>query len=411
MNPKVFFKIEDGILIPTNGQSPVLDALFTSNFTKKNNKSNYNDFTKSFIEENSESQGIYFSENYSYDPIKHTFNFITLENATSEDISNLNNFKTKLDPNKTYYAIEDNIKNSSVLDIKKSIKNEKINFRESNKTFLEKTLDKFPKPSISECGMHIEDSTWNYLIRNILKHRNTMLIGPTGTGKTEIVMNIAKILNIPCYVHDMGAMQDPLTDLLGSHRLENGSSIFDYAKFTQEIQEPCIIVLDELSRAPLMANNILFPCLDSRRELPVEIADSKSARNIKIHPECVFIATANIGAEYAGTNDIDAALFNRFLPLQLDYLSAKNEISVLTNRTNINKDQATKIVNFANRIRKEYSEGILSKSCSTRETIAIAELVEDGFSYSDAFRYIIIHKYHNPEDEEIAIISRIMVSL
>ena len=413
MNPKVFFKIENGILIPTTGQSPVLDALFKSTFTKKNNQNNYNDFTKSFIEENSENNGIYFSENYSYDPIKHSFDFITLENATSEDISNLSNFKTKFDPNKNYYAIENDIKNPSISDIKKSINSESINnhIGESNKTFIQQILDKYPKPTIKKCGMYVDDITWNYLLRNIIKHRNTMLIGPTGTGKTEIVMAIAKLLNIPCYIHDMGAMQDPLTDLLGSHRLENGSSIFDYAKFTQEIQEPCIIVLDELSRAPLMANNILFPCLDSRRELPVEIADSKSARNIKIHPDCVFIATANIGAEYAGTNDIDAALFNRFLPLQLDYLSAKNEISVLTNRTNINKDQATKIVNFANRIRKEYSEGVLSKSCSTRETIAIAELVEDGFSYSDAFRYVIIHKYHNPDDEEIAIISRIMVSL
>ena len=50
----------------------------------------------------------------------------------------------------------------------------------------------------------------------------------------------------------MGSMQDPLTDLLGSHRLENGSSVFDYAKFVEDVQKPGVILLDELSRAPLM---------------------------------------------------------------------------------------------------------------------------------------------------------------
>ena len=57
-----------------------------------------------------------------------------------------------------------------------------------------------------------------------------------------------------------------------------------------------------------MANNILFPCLDGRRTLPVEIADASSTRSISVHPDVTFIATANIGNEYTGTQDIDEAL-------------------------------------------------------------------------------------------------------
>lgn len=42
-------------------------------------------------------------------------------------------------------------------------------------------------------------------------------------------------------------MIDPISGLLGVHRLVQGWSVFDYAKFTEDIQKPCIILLDELS--------------------------------------------------------------------------------------------------------------------------------------------------------------------
>lgn len=404
MNPKVYFKITDGILVPIKGQSAILDAFFKSTMTKKKNALNYNEYTKTFIQGKTGSYNIYKSDNYSWDPELHTFNFSVLEEISDDEYIDASTYVTSMDPNKKYDIVDiEKIKSIDVTDNTFELP--------TNTSFVDFLKTKYPKPTINKCGMHIENEVWNYLVRNILKKRNTILVGPTGTGKTEVVMMIAKMLNIPCHVYDMGSMQDPLTDLLGSHRLENGSSVFDYAKFTEHVQEPCIIVLDELSRAPLMANNILFPCLDSRRELPVEIAGSKDLRNIKIHPDCVFIATANIGIEYSGTNDIDAALMNRFLPLQLDYIQAKHEIEVLTNRTDVNKEQATKIVNFANRIRQDYKEEKISKSCSTRECIAMAELVADGFSYTEAFKYVILYKYSNPEDEEVAHINRILISL
>lgn len=144
-----------------------------------------------------------------------------------------------------------------------------------------------------------------------------MIIGPTGSGKTSCVKEVCSRMGIPLHVFDMGSMIDPISNLLGVHRLEDGKSIFDYAKFTKVIQEPCVILLDELNRSSLGANNVLFPCLDDRRELNVEIACGKGVRSIKIHPEVTFIATANIGSEYTGTNMIDRALLNRFFLLNL----------------------------------------------------------------------------------------------
>ena len=136
---------------------------------------------------------------------------------------------------------------------------------------------KMNAPTIEGEGFHIADKDWYLLVRNIKSKVNTMMVGPSGTGKTELVLLACKKLGLECSVYDMGSMYDPVSGLLGVHRLQKGGeSVFDYAKFTQDIQKPGVILLDELSRAPVTTNNILFPCLDSRRMLAVEIPYGQS---------------------------------------------------------------------------------------------------------------------------------------
>ena len=246
-------------------------------------------------------------------------------------------------------------------------------------------------PTIEKDGFHVNDRDWYMLVRNIKSRKNTMMIGPTGTGKTELVMLACKRLGIECSVYDMGSMYDPVSGLLGVHRLvKGGVSVFDYAKFTQDIQKPGVILLDELSRAPVTTNNILFPCLDSRRMLPVEMAGGDDLRSIPVHPKCVFIATANIGAEYTGTMSLDRALVGRFLPLELDYLPVANETYLLTERCEISKEKALNIAHVAATIRSLYKKQEISCTVSTRETLAAAQLVADGWTTMEAMEMIFL---------------------
>lgn len=265
-------------------------------------------------------------------------------------------------------------------------------------------------PTIDADGFYIEPRDWHLLVRNIKSRINTMLVGPSGCGKTELIMLACKKLGIPCKVYDMGAMQDPISGLLGVHRLgKNGESVFDYARFTEDIQQECVIVLDEINRAREL--NLLFPCLDSRRTLPVEIAGGKDVRSIAVNPKCCFFATANVGSEYTGTMSMDRALVGRFFPMELEYMPCTEEAKVLARRCGIGANDAANIVAVAQTVRSLYGKQELSCSLSTRETLSAARLVSDGWSALDAMELTFLPLFEGTKtDGERSIVSKIFLT-
>ena len=263
-------------------------------------------------------------------------------------------------------------------------------------------------PSIEKDGFYLDNELFYLLVRNIMKRQNTMITGPCGTGKTQSIELICKKLNIPCRIYDMGAMQDPIADLLGVHRLQNGESVFDYSQFSQDIQTPGVIVLDELSRCLPTCLNILFPVLDHRRTLPVEIAGSKDVRQIPIHPDVCFIATCNLGIEYTGTLTLDKALVDRFFPVKFDYLQEKIETQILVVRCKIDTSIAKIISSIMNTIRRMVDESQCNVVCSIRESLMIGDLIYDGFDQTDAIKFILLPLCETKEDRDL--ISKVIMS-
>lgn len=397
-NPRLYFTIENGIFYPYRGQNSVLDAKYRGNSKLVSETLNlYTKKQKDYIFRNQNKSVIYYTDRYSFSSKSFLFMIDGIPNiATDNDLNDLFSTKCKFDATKDYS-----------LDNSKDI-NGNFNGDNGNSEY-SRFIDTLPDcPNIENTGFYVEDKNWKYLVRNIKRKKPTLLIGPTGTGKTELILMACKQLGVNCEVHDMGAMQDPLTDLIGCHRIKNGNSTFDYAKFVDDVQKPGVILLDELSRAPLMTNNILFPCLDNRRELPLAIADSEGPRSVKVHPDCVFIATANIGSEYSGTQEIDAALMNRFLPLKVDYMPKQNEIEVLKKRCNISENDAVTLVAFANAMRQKNKEGSIMYPVSTRENIAMGEMLADGFDMIDAVNFVVCNKFN---DEDVKPVKQLIMTL
>lgn len=270
------------------------------------------------------------------------------------------------------------------------------------RTILERIKAKavYKPPKLQEKGFFIDEDIWYLLLRNIRNKKNTLLVGPTGSGKTELLRLLAEQINKTYSVYDMGSMHDPMTGLLGVHRINSdGYSTFDYSKFSKDIQDKDIIILDELSRAPQTTSNILLPCLDSRRELPIEIASSTGVRNIPVGETTTFFATANIGSEYTGSGIMDRALVDRFFIIEMDYLTVVEETKVLCERTGIQKEIAQTISRVADSIRGLWRKGDLSLAVSTRHTLEVAALVADGFSLLQSFEFVFLPLYEGTNSE------------
>lgn len=242
------------------------------------------------------------------------------------------------------------------------------------------TLDGYFKVPL---GLH------KVMTRNIQKSVNTLLLGPTGVGKTELVSNLAKELGLPLTIFDMGTMSDPIMSLVGTHTIKvvdgHTTSEFVKSRFSEVIQKPGIVLLDELSRASATANNLLFPVTDFRRELSMEYCFDNTAP-IAVHPDCVFIATANLGSQYTGTHKLDRALLDRFMLIEIDPLTTDQVKKALAFKSpKLTSTQLNKIVDCFEKINKSHDDYAISFNLSIRHLKLVADLVQDGFTIYDSF--------------------------
>jgi len=250
----------------------------------------------------------------------------------------------------------------------------------------------------------VETGLFNILQRNINKAVNTLLIGETGCGKTEVVAHIAKSMGLPLNILDMGTMTDPISGLIGIHTVTivdgKTTSTFKKSRFSEIIQQPGIVLLDELSRASTQANNLLFPCLDFRRELSMEYC-FEDQTPVKVHPECVFIATANLGSQYTGTHKIDRALLDRFMTIKVQTPdSADIKASLRVTYPDVKATELNTIIKIYENILEAHKSFKIDFKLSFRHLKYVTSMVEDGFTIYDAY-YALCSGISGMEDTKI----------
>lgn len=189
-----------------------------------------------------------------------------------------------------------------------------------------------------------------------------LAVGPTGTGKTEGLIALAKAsgLEVAAVVQCGGLVE--VSDLYGQTQPDetapHGWRRFPSALWTAfetAVANPdtrYLVVLDELNRAAsLSVQNALLGVLDGSGALH----NPATNESISLPANVLVAATANIGSSYAGTVAIDTALHSRLRPtLPFQYLPKAAEVT-LYQRLGLSQPDATALANAAHEVRRIHS--------------------------------------------------------
>ena len=90
-----------------------------------------------------------------------------------------------------------------VLDESASLFNENGTAAAPNSMLLQMKADrKLAVPTIEGEGFHIAEKDWYLLVRNIKSKVNTLMVGPSGTGKTELVLFLPSVAHACALLRD-----------------------------------------------------------------------------------------------------------------------------------------------------------------------------------------------------------------
>jgi len=232
--------------------------------------------------------------------------------------------------------------------------------------------------------LYMEDLTWKFICRNVYRGANMLLTGPTGTGKSQTAISVAKALGRELFYVNLGATQDPRGTLIGNtHFSKEAGTYFNESAFVKAIKTPnTVILLDEVSRAHPEAWNILMTVLDPGQRY-LRLDEAVGAPEVKVAEGVSFIGTANLGAEYTAVRVMDRALIDRFTIAEIPYLTVDQEKSLLKKiYPSIDAKGAENLAEIASLTRKELESDMsqISTMISTRSVIEMAGLLVDGFT-------------------------------
>ena len=253
--------------------------------------------------------------------------------------------------------------------------------------------------SLKPKDLVINPLKWKYLIRSAVRGKNIMMTGPAGCGKTLAAKSLVNALDRPNFYFNMGATQDPRATLIGNVHFEKSKgTYFSESLFVKAIQTPnAVILLDELTRAHPDAWNILMTVLDQgQRYLRLDEQDGQATINVA--EGVCFVSTANIGNEYTATRQLDKALLDRFVIIEMDTLSDEQEHGLLSYMfPSVNTEDLKKVssISFLTRSEAKADNPRIGSGISTRTSVEIAGLLFDGFTIQEAADITIYPQYDN----------------
>lgn len=224
------------------------------------------------------------------------------------------------------------------------------------------------------------------LANNGVGYANIMARGPSGYGKTSRGAAWAKKTGRDHFEINVAVVTQP-ERWFGNRELRDGeNTVFEEGPFAKALQRGnMLITIDEISRANPAMMNPLFSILDHRRNVVLT-----NGYELEVAENTVFFATINEGYKYTATDEIDAALDNRFgMQFVTEAPPAEIETKLLTNLWDTKATVARQIVNCMRRLRADKDIAANGPDISTRTARNVAEFMHGGANLRTALRWAI----------------------
>ena len=228
------------------------------------------------------------------------------------------------------------------------------------------------------------------------------------THNTVLARALAKSLDYDFYYINCGGLFKPKQTLVGSVQAKDATTYVVESEFLTHFKSdrPTLILLDEISRIPGQAANMMMSITD--REQAYVYIDELAQRVYK-GKNVIFIATANFGIEYVDTRRLDVAFMDRFIPFVLRYLGESDETKLLNMKIpGLKPADIKNFVKIANILRA--NSETLGRSISHRRIIDMAKYLTMGFTYGEIVNNMLINLYVNGSDDRRDQVEQILSS-
>lgn len=208
--------------------------------------------------------------------------------------------------------------------------------------------------------------------------QNILVKGMQGCGKSELAEQFAATLKRPYFATQIGLLAES-GQIFGQQTLKKGDVVYESFQFIEAIQtENIVILLDEINRVENpKALNALFSILDDRRCVWLD----ELGKMVTVAEGVIFFATINEGAEFTGTELMDAAMSDRFFVLEMGNIPEDKERELFMKRLGLAEDKATELSNLLQSARRN------DLKVSTRKALQVAELLTAGLGIRSAFEF------------------------
>ncbi len=247
-----------------------------------------------------------------------------------------------------------------------------------------------------------EDTTiLNDAINMIKLKKNILLKGPTGSGKTKLAETLKLQLkqemnSINCSV-DLDA-----ESLLGFKTIEvvNGETQITFVEgpVIQSMKEGRLLYIDEINMAKPETLPILNGVLDFRRT----ITNPFTGEVVTAHDDFAVIAAINVG--YIGTLPMNEALKNRFVVIDMHYISGEILKQVIMEQTQLTDERLIgQLIQFNKDLVMMAEQGQISEEASSiRALLDLCDLTTI-MPVERAIKRVVIDKLEDEREQQAII--------